>query len=667
MIERSVLGEDEIDARRTQPANTAGGLPVPDAFRVVVDGFTAAELGINSPSATLTVTPSSVGTTPVTCTGNTSDSGDYGPEVQRFTFHYNVNFPDDSAFSFSTPTSQLQLDVTVGTINAVGQIELIKQPDPFLLHGDPAWLSVDLRVFPVRAGETRFGVTMGADASAAPAFIQQLMAAITPAQFASLSADEQASALYLTPTDGPMGSGGSPVFNFALAQVHYIGLIGAADVRVFFRLFAAQTTSGVFDYPPGAEYRRAPSNPHGNPIPLAGIENGEYVTIPCFATARVDSTVVSMDQQTDDPYNVQTFTAIGGAEVDHFFGCWIDNNQPFKPDGITPNNVLPVNVPATFVDGPFTDPANPPLPISQAVTRNLHQCLIAEIDFTPTAIPVGKDPSNWDKLAQRNIAWSGVGSAQAVSTFEVKSPPKLLPDQTSDELMIDWGGIPDGTVAQLYLPAIKAADILAIADRMYASHRLSSTDQHTIQCQARGITYVPVPRGNGFNYAGLLSVDLPSGLKRGSVFEVVVRQITTAYGTRISPPPPPPQIDIVAPREVANFAVSTRRVQWRKVIGAFQLSIPVASKPFLLVREERDLSVLRWIAQAIPHHSRWYLVFKRYLKVIAGRVTTFGGDPWHILPSPTGGAGKPGHGLCHEPPPCRGSHWITGTSTIDMP
>ena len=37
------------------------------------------------------------------------------------------------------------------------------------------------------------------------------------------------------------------VFNFALAKVHYIGLIGAVDVRVFFRLFNAQSTATVFD------------------------------------------------------------------------------------------------------------------------------------------------------------------------------------------------------------------------------------------------------------------------------------------------------------------------------------------------------------------------------------------------------------------------------------
>jgi hypothetical protein len=72
------------------------------------------------------------------------------------------------------------------------------------------------------------------------------------------------------------------------------------------------------------------------------------------------------------------------------------------------------------------------------------------------------------------------------------------------------------------------------------------------------------------------------------------------------------------------------------VLGAFQLTIPVRAKEVLLLREERELSVLRWIAEAIPRRNRWHPVFHRYLSQIAGRVTAFGGDPTEILPSPTG-------------------------------
>jgi len=172
-----------------------------------------------------------------------------------------------------------------------------------------------------------------------------------------------------------------------------------------------------------------------------------------------------------------------------------------------------------------------------------------------------------------------------------------------------------------------------MADRMYSSHRLTRFDAHTLQCKTGGVSYIPIPPGAGINYAGLLTLYLPAGMPRGDVFNVVVRQLTNAFGKPTPPPPPPPSIAVS--RRLAA-AVVPKEVEWRRVLGAFQLTIPVRNKEVLLVREERDLSVLRWIAEFIPHHSRWFPVFHRYLSQIGGRVTAFGGDPTQILPSPTG-------------------------------
>jgi hypothetical protein len=628
ILNRNPIGQDEVDARRLQPRNTPGGLPMPDVFRVAVDGFTAAELGIAGAGSTLNVA-SPLGGMTITCTGNFSENGDYGTEIQLFTFLYNIDFPDDSAF---TPGGDVTLNVTAGTVPASAVLTLIKQPDPFLLHGDPAWLSIDLRLFVVRPNDTWFGVTMGSNAAAAPGFIQQVTQALTAGQgsaggqtFDSLSPDEQQSKLYLQPND----ENNTPVFNFVLAKVHYIGLIGAMNVRMFFRLRQTQVTYAPYDYPPGAQYRRTTPPPGGQPIALAGIENGEYVTVPCFALPRIDSTTVAMDQQTDSP-NVQTITAHGdGSEVDTFFGCWVDINQP--------DLRLPVDVPP-LQDGPFNinDPNVNfrPVPLKAALARNLHLCVIAEIDFDPTPIPLGKDPSNWDKLAQRNIVWSDAGSAQSVTTFEIRPTSMALQaKQKPDELMIDWNNLPPGVTAQIYIPAVNVETILGMADRMYSSHRLTRFDAHTLQCKTGGISYIPIPAGAGSSYAGLLTVDLPGKLPRGEVYNVVVRQLTNAFGKATPPPPPPPSIGI---RRAVAAVVARGEVEWRRVIGAFQLTIPVRNKELLLVREERDLSVLRWISGFIPHHSRWYPVFHRYLSQIAGRVSTFGGDPSQILPSPTG-------------------------------
>lgn len=632
IIERSTIGQDEIDARR----GTVAGPVVADAFRVVVDGFSAAQIGVTGPGSTLNVA-SPVGGMNITCTGNTSDTGNYGPEVQRFTFHYNLDFgATDTAFSFGGATLLVTLHVAVSTVSAAAEIELIKQPDPFILHGDPAWLSVDLRVFTVRSGDNKFGAHMGPDGSFAPAFIQSAIANLTAGQgtvgadsFGALSTGEDASSLFVFPQD----SSGTNVFNFAIAKVHYIGQIGAHDVRVFFRMFQAQSTNTAFD--PATTYRSA-LDPHGEKIALAGIKNGEYVTLPFFASPRINTTAQNMNRQTDDP-NVQNIPAGAGAEVVAFYGCWLDINQPFR-------NVIPINVDPLFPDGPFGFLGlSTPLPIQQAILRNPHQCLVAEISFDPVSIPFGKDPGNWDKLAQRNLAWSDLGSGRALDTFEVRATPvPPTPEERADELMIDWGNVPKGTVASIYMPEVSADQVLDMASRMYTTRRLVRADEHTLRCKAEGITYVPLPYGANINYTGLLSLDPPQHLRPGENFKVVVRQVTNAI-TTLKPPPRALEAGEggKGSKKQARAASTRPPSRWRKVLGAFQLNMPVqGDKKALLAREERTLSVMKWIGEAIPAGNRWHAVFTRYLKELAGRVQVFGGDPGKIQPSPTGDGTK---------------------------
>jgi hypothetical protein len=99
-------------------------------------------------------------------------------------------------------------------------------------------------------------------------------------------------------------------------------------------------------------------------------------------------------------------------------GCWLGISQPFKPDGITPNNVLPVFVPPKQ-DGRFDpngpDPLFRPVPIAQAIQRVLHRCPIAEVAFDHTLIPVGKHISNWEKPAQRKTGGATLKPGPQVS------------------------------------------------------------------------------------------------------------------------------------------------------------------------------------------------------------------------------------------------------------
>jgi hypothetical protein len=140
----------------------------------------------------------------------------------------------------------------------------------------------------------------------------------------------------------------------------------------------------------------------------------------------------------------------------------------------------------------------------------------------------------------------------------------------------------------------------------------------------------------GSNYAGLLTVDLPGTVKPGEVFSVITRQITNAFAGRPTPVASKPSIEL----QVGHEPVGPDLVRWRRVLGTFQLSIPVETKAALLAPEERLLSVLRWIAEGIPHQNRWHPVMRRYLEQIAGRVSALGGDPSAIAPSSRGDGGR---------------------------
>jgi hypothetical protein len=146
------------------------------------------------------------------------------------------------------------------------------------------------------------------------------------------------------------------------------------------------------------------------------------------------------------------------------------------------------------------------------------------------------------------------------------------------------------------------------------------------------VTYIPLPKGpaNGAHFTGLLSVNLPYGIRKGQSFTVLVRQLTTATGQAT---PPRPATAVAPPQQTL--------LPWRRVLGTFQVNIPVSTKEALLPREEQRLSIFRWIAEAMPRQRRWYPVFHRYLQLLAERVEALGGDPTRILPSPTGAGNAP--------------------------
>ena len=644
VTDRSTFGKDEIDGLLHLQGSPAF---IPAAFYVVLDGFRASDLGITS--TTLTGTPNvapAITFNPglnglmAEVTACTAEDPDHLNLPQRFTWTYRARFTDTSDFTQEIRTVAMTASMTsTSGITVAGQavITLTLQPNPYEVDGQTSWLSVDLQVFELPLNGA-LASTPGIVLNAGPNdFITRLLAnsgggyndpALARAPNhpfdLDLVAKQDSSVVSIGGTIGLI-----PVYNFAVARVRYRALsTPAPNVRAFFRLFQCSTTST--DYQPTSTYLTGGQG--ATRIPLLGVVNNELVSIPCFAAPRVDPTNASGLNAQTDPVNVGPVGESippdsSGNEVQVYFGCWLDINQ-----------TTPV-LPAAGSGATGTSSYTPSRSVQDAI-RGQHQCLVAEINLDPPEpqIATGASPATSDKLAQRNLTIVGVASPHEVpATFEIKpTSPKRGADDRPDELMIDWGRLPAGSTASVYLPGADVDEILAIADRLYLRHTLARSDGHTLRSPARGITYVPIPPGSSSNYAGLLTIEVPAEVKRGQVYDVVTRQLRTI---RARLPEPPPEIHEAADTSHVGVVVVEQPgelVEWRRVVGAFQVSIPIETKAVLLPVEERLLSVLRWIARAIPTDERWFPIFQRYLKQVGDRVKALGGDPDEITPSSSG-------------------------------
>lgn len=600
IIDRNTFSDDEVESLMAGPA----ALPIHDALYVVLDGYSPDELGFAS--ATMEVTPDFTVTpmpSQLTITPSRVEFEDqfHLMRPQRLTWVYDIDFTGTADFAAERVT--LTINASIDAESATGYLYLIQQPNPYENDGPTSWLSVDLRVFQIEQDQSRFGANVGTDPTG---FITQVLTNLNTGSnggdtFEAISTDQQTSRLELSQMVG-----GKRVYNFAVAKVRYRALTtSATDVRVFFRLFPVATTSVAYDQ--ATTYRRYSSG--STVIPLLGIKSGQLVDIPCFAASRIDSATVSMTTQVDSANVLNMPPNPSGAEVVRYFGCWLDINQTEPQFPLQPS---PQNGP--FISGRQS---------IQDLIRNEHQCLVSEIAFTPAPAQNGATPSVSDKLAQRNLAIvpsanPGLAASRRIpQTFEIRPS---LGKPVHDELMFEWGNVPAGSMATLYLPDMDVDEIIRLSGRQYHSYRLRRINADTLRLDTGGITYLPIPFSDG-NLPGMLTIDLPEGVKEGQVFRVVVRQVTGSYG---------------AMGAAHRLAMPAEFTEMRHIVGTFQLTIPVRNKAEMLPGQERLLSNLRWIERAIPTQDRWAGVFGHYVMQIADRVDALGGDASKVAPSPTG-------------------------------
>ena len=685
ILERSTFSQDEATANAVFDHAilvTVDGLK-PDQF----PGGGIASLApgaFNSAWAPTIIAANPAGIS-IEAVGVASDDPTLPARLQRFTFTYRVHFTDvAAAFSFAGPAEALMVTATLtsaGLATPLGDfadIELVKSANPFMLDLDgtntTTWLSSDVRVFPVVAGDSKLGIPLAANASRADAlaFLQNVLSSIGAGDFTGLTGDEEGSALSPFPTTTAFPP--KKVYNFALARVRLGTHLAPADnVRVFFRIVPAPTTAALtYQEVAGAAVGSYRQTAGADPIAVPGVDGTgtQWVSFPCFAATRVSPPTA----QTDG-LNVKTLPANSGGETSFFYGALIDNNLDD----------------AYLAPSPTSGASAVSLP---TLLMGEHQCLVAQVAYAGAPIPSGANPATSDKLSQRNLAFSPVAnpgldaSRVAVHTFEIEATPYSGTTPRPDELLLQWvHQPPTRTRVSLHMPGWNAQAVVDLADRLYARHEITLVDAHTVEIPGGGVRYIPVPRSDR-RQTGVISAAFPLGVVKGQRFDLSVRQVTNRSRTVENETPKVERISQAeaaalvkrldidpgkgksskAPRGVfdlgghktlvtdlsvvddygdhalvidhippARLAAARKAAgAWRQTIGAFQLAAPVSTRADMLPHHLRLLSVLRWRAEHLPQRGRWNDAFLRYLDLVTAKVLALGGDPHTVPATPNG-------------------------------
>ena len=674
---KTTYGHDEVQA--SLASASAGRFN--DAFSVALDGFNSQTLGANTPGLSGPATTFAGLLLPADAAGVQYQSANH-LIPQRITFPYDSLFSAASLPAFpSTGTEQEALD---GAISIAGKPFSGSTPltfeaagYPYFANLNPAagnvlWLSQDLRVFTASPGfnnqPVAGGPTFATDSFAgAYAYIQTLLTwlnanysdpsgadpfdlntGVLPNQTGAYSGDSS-----VTPTTTQGGSTHNN-YNFAIARVRLNGTAGTPgqtdNVRVFFRVWSTQ--SADTDFQPSTY----PSHTDAAGLPDYPLIPADAHTIPFFATGNNPPLGSAGDPEYGPSgVNNQNLTIQSGGSLWAYYGCFIN-----------------VYDPAMIVNG------------SQVQTwlAGDHHCIVAQIAYDGDPIVAPANPGDSDKLAQRNLQITQSGNPgwpathRVPQTFDLRGV--LVGNQgaaqiaSPDELLIEWGKAPKGTVAQIFWPGADAAQIIDVASRLYGPHQLSvAGDAESIRFEVDGdVSYIPIPTTGPDDLSGLLTLDLPSSVVYGQEIKVTLQRVTTrrllaeepiqlqaasnpAGASRTSARRNPrgtaaaggiatePQGVIEGGARIREGKPpSTHTSTWRQVTGSFQIKVPVTPEERMLPEQEDMLAVFRWRLQAMPAGYRWRRAVERYTEYLAEKVDALGGHSERIPPSLGGRPGK---------------------------
>jgi hypothetical protein len=101
-----------------------------------------------------------------------------------------------------------------------------------------------------------------------------------------------------------------------------------------------------------------------------------------------------------------------------------------------------------------------------------------------------------------------------------------------DELMIDWGDLPEDAEARLFLPSVAPAQILSLRNLRHAPGTVVAEADGNLRLRVGGVTYIPLPPVPGDRLPGVLTVTLAEGVRAPERYVVDVTHLRAGSTVR---------------------------------------------------------------------------------------------------------------------------------------
>lgn len=155
-----------------------------------------------------------------------------------------------------------------------------------------------------------------------------------------------------------------------------------------------------------------------------------------------------------------------------------------------------------------------------------------------------------------------------------------------DELMINWNELPAQSTVEMFLPGINCEQVINLRNLRHAPGDVKILDSNRLQLTPGDITYLPLPPSKNGKVAGVITVQLPDGIKKGQQWWIDVAQLRGAE---------------------------------RRIVGGFRMDIQVSEAKRIADAERRLLEVMFERLSLTPKTHYWHPILLHRVNTIRER------------------------------------------------